>query len=322
MYMNSHATNSTVSSRVEARARISDLDAQISMLEAAPSSLRNERDAFQEQLDSCIYPVLTLPTEIVSEIFTHFVPVYPARPPLVGLLSPSTLGQVCRTWRQIAISTPSLWRAIRLDLDNRINRPTQLRLLDTWLERSRTSPLSISLDYSVRDMYLAILPFIETVFRHAFHFEEMNVRLPFRYMAFLPIQNFPVLHTLTFRPSDVCPAGADPILLFDQAPNLTNVTVNGYFDPFLLILPWSQITTINALCLFEEELIEILRLAVNLVRFSVNLFATDNRPPMPVVPPHMHLQDLTFHVSPLPTAEEIHIFDELTLPALRSLEVP
>ncbi|KAJ7470992.1 hypothetical protein FB451DRAFT_324350 [Mycena latifolia] len=120
MYTNSHATDSTVSSRVEARARISDLDAQN------------------------IYPVLTLPTEIVSEIFTHFVPVYPACPPLVGLLSPSTLGQVCRKWRQIAISTPSLWRAIRLDLDNRINRPTQLRLLDTWLERSRTSPLSIS----------------------------------------------------------------------------------------------------------------------------------------------------------------------------------
>ncbi|KAJ6479467.1 hypothetical protein C8R47DRAFT_1019155, partial [Mycena vitilis] len=64
-------------------------------------------------------PVLTLPTETISEIFIQFFPSYPSRPPLTGNLSPRLLTQICRSWRQIALTTPSIWRAIPGNSDGR-----------------------------------------------------------------------------------------------------------------------------------------------------------------------------------------------------------
>ncbi|KAJ7252245.1 hypothetical protein C8J57DRAFT_1520084 [Mycena rebaudengoi] len=72
------------------------------------ASARCERDKFQSRLDDYKYPVLTLPAEITSEIFIHFLPIYPLRPPPTGLLSPALLGQICRKWRDVALGTPRL----------------------------------------------------------------------------------------------------------------------------------------------------------------------------------------------------------------------
>ncbi|KAJ7470985.1 hypothetical protein FB451DRAFT_1399738 [Mycena latifolia] len=311
MFINSHATaaDSSVSSRVKARARISELDAQISSLEVALRALRRKRDMVQKQLDSYIYPVLTLPNEIVSEIFTHFLPVYSECPPLIGLLSPSTLGQVCREWREIAVSTPSLWRAIYLDLNND-------------KKRSGVSPFFINLYHSGPTSDVGISPFFDTVLDHTFHCEEMELCICLPHMQFLSSQNLPTLEALTIDPTDEWTDGTDPIILFDQAPNLTVVTLGPSFDPFRLGLPWVQITTLCGTCLFEKELMEVLRLAVNLVYCNVNLTTSYNDVAMPVVPPHMHLQDIVFNVEDLTAARKIRIFDKLMLPALRSLEIP
>ncbi|KAJ7113015.1 hypothetical protein C8R44DRAFT_552140, partial [Mycena epipterygia] len=89
--------------------RITALDAQISDLERSLLSLRNECRMAQARLDAHVYPVLTLPDEIVSEIFVGTLPEYPLSPPVYGLLSPTSLSQICHQWREIALSTPMLW---------------------------------------------------------------------------------------------------------------------------------------------------------------------------------------------------------------------
>ncbi|KAJ7187800.1 hypothetical protein C8R46DRAFT_1424 [Mycena filopes] len=81
------------------RRRIIEIDAQILELEATLSDLRGRKAIAQERLDSYKYPVLTLPPEIVSEIFTHFLPTYPDCPDPTGAFSPTELTQICRTWR-------------------------------------------------------------------------------------------------------------------------------------------------------------------------------------------------------------------------------
>ncbi|KAJ7705931.1 hypothetical protein B0H14DRAFT_2415857, partial [Mycena olivaceomarginata] len=53
-------------------------------------------------------PVLTLPNEIISEIFVQFLPVYPLSSPSTGPFSPTLLTQICRRWREIALTTPLL----------------------------------------------------------------------------------------------------------------------------------------------------------------------------------------------------------------------
>ncbi|KAJ7772173.1 hypothetical protein B0H16DRAFT_1768717 [Mycena metata] len=58
------------------RARVADLEAQILHLHNSISTLRAERNLAQERLDSYRYPILTLPNEITSEVFMHFLPDY------------------------------------------------------------------------------------------------------------------------------------------------------------------------------------------------------------------------------------------------------
>ncbi|KAJ7257017.1 hypothetical protein C8J57DRAFT_1649148, partial [Mycena rebaudengoi] len=89
--------------------RISELDARILSLQKSLDAARRQRENLQSRLDDRPYPVLTLPVEITSEIFIHFLPKYPLCPPLTGLLSPALLGQIFRKWREIAFNTPGLW---------------------------------------------------------------------------------------------------------------------------------------------------------------------------------------------------------------------
>ncbi|KAF7366413.1 F-box domain-containing protein [Mycena sanguinolenta] len=94
------------------RARVAELEARILDLECSIAELRAEKAIAQERLNSYKYQVLTLPDEIISEIFVHFLPSYPICPPLVGPLSPISLTHICRKWRARALATPVLWRAI------------------------------------------------------------------------------------------------------------------------------------------------------------------------------------------------------------------
>ncbi|KAJ7918342.1 hypothetical protein B0H13DRAFT_2321513 [Mycena leptocephala] len=127
------------------RLHIAEIEAQILDLERSLYALRAEKTLVQERLDSYKYPVLTLPNEIVSEIFIQFPPDYPACPPLTGLLSPTTLLLICRKWRQLALTTPALWSALLLT-NYHISFERLAHVADFWLERSSCCPLSISIE--------------------------------------------------------------------------------------------------------------------------------------------------------------------------------
>ncbi|KAJ7718359.1 hypothetical protein DFH07DRAFT_1068058 [Mycena maculata] len=99
----------------------------------------------QAESDSIVYPVLSLPSELASFIFFHCTPSSTPPPQPSSLESPLRLSQVCRHWRDIAISTPELWQCIAFVSPV----PSDLRsveMLGTWLSRSGRHPLNISLD--------------------------------------------------------------------------------------------------------------------------------------------------------------------------------
>ncbi|KAJ7780478.1 hypothetical protein B0H14DRAFT_2960886, partial [Mycena olivaceomarginata] len=132
------------------RARVADIEATILDLHISLSKLRAEQEIAQEWLDSYTYPVLTLPNEIVSEIFIHSLPQYPVCTPLVGILSPISLAQICRKWRAVALATPMLWRAIKLSCAYTPWIEYEY-IVDSWLSRSGCRPLSICVDdYATR----------------------------------------------------------------------------------------------------------------------------------------------------------------------------
>ncbi|KAJ7661919.1 hypothetical protein DFH06DRAFT_1129098 [Mycena polygramma] len=127
------------------RSRIAEIDSRILELERSLSGLRAQKTLAEDRLESYKYPVLTLPNEIVSEIFIRFLPVYPICPPLTGVLSPTSLTHICRQWRQIALTMPELWRAIALlENDASLEHPHQYgSISNMWLQRSLFTPLSI-----------------------------------------------------------------------------------------------------------------------------------------------------------------------------------
>ncbi|KAJ7701687.1 hypothetical protein B0H16DRAFT_1640572 [Mycena metata] len=85
------------------RARLEEIEVEVLNLQRSIGILRAEEKQVKKRLNSRYYPVLTLPNELVSEIFLHFLPEYPRCPPMCGGLSPITLTQICRSWREIAI---------------------------------------------------------------------------------------------------------------------------------------------------------------------------------------------------------------------------
>ncbi|KAJ7156540.1 hypothetical protein C8R43DRAFT_414589, partial [Mycena crocata] len=135
------------------RARLKGVEAEILQLEQSLRLLRMERHCIEARLDRR-YPILTLPNEIVSEIFLHSLPTYLD----CRLLSPTLLTHLCHKWRQIALATPALWRAVPL----RLYSNSTMQILASWLARSCSCPLSIKIsrnETNLRDDVMhALLP--------------------------------------------------------------------------------------------------------------------------------------------------------------------
>ncbi|KAJ7709336.1 hypothetical protein B0H16DRAFT_1344498 [Mycena metata] len=176
-------------------ARIIDLEGSLRALRAEKKLLEAEQETLQHRLDAYAYPVLTLPPEIVSEIFVRFLPVYPKRALQQGLLSPITLGQVCRLWRQIAFSTPKLWRTFKLVLFVKASEQSYQAdhvRMEAALRRSGSCPLSVEVFYSRPEM----TPLFETLMAHRARWQHL--KLFARIHNFAAINGpFPLLRSLT-----------------------------------------------------------------------------------------------------------------------------
>ncbi|KAK7013119.1 hypothetical protein R3P38DRAFT_1517092 [Favolaschia claudopus] len=111
--------------------------------------------ALEHTISECalleFYPVLSLPTEIISEVFVHCLAHKPNHfgsfIPFTNL-APFVLLRVCRKWRAIATTTPRLWQNLRLDF-----YAMPLRFFDAenfesflgdWVARARSLPLSLN----------------------------------------------------------------------------------------------------------------------------------------------------------------------------------
>ncbi|KAJ6456456.1 hypothetical protein C8R45DRAFT_578724 [Mycena sanguinolenta] len=246
------------------RTLLCDLNAKIHDPECSPSELCTEQAQAQEKPDAFTYPVLTLPNDITSEIFTRFVPVYPAVPPLTGIASPTTLTHVCRQWRQVALATPALWRAIY----NSGRELGEIRdMAKTWIKRSEPYPLSIEINVDSPDVLRGLLmqPSAITTGRWA----HLKLRIPSSFSARLGLSSMPILQSLDFF-------GTLSLFLpyagfaFYDVPQLRTVCLSDHAVS-KISLPWEQLTSLTLLCVHAWEGIKILRQVPNLVTCALRL---------------------------------------------------
>ncbi|KAF5315988.1 hypothetical protein D9758_018111 [Tetrapyrgos nigripes] len=129
------------------------LNSKVQKLQTALRELEQKRNSVQIWIDAhraLLSPSRRLPAELLSEIFAHCLP-RDRNPNCSQSEAPILLGRVCRTWRQVSLSTPYLWASIHIVLPIRASRSVILSWIDarregveTWLGRSGSLPLSIS----------------------------------------------------------------------------------------------------------------------------------------------------------------------------------
>ncbi|KAJ7868858.1 hypothetical protein B0H13DRAFT_2063884 [Mycena leptocephala] len=297
------------------RARIADIEAQILDLERSLAALQAEKTIAQVRLQSYKYPVLTLPNEIISEIFIHFLPVYPDCPPLTGILSPTSLTQICRKWREVALATPSLWRAIAFT-DYHISFERRSDIYDFWLKRSKSCPLSLHIDEFYEDQIDVSDSEISAVISHRARWEYLKLHLVQSHPVF--DGPMPLLRHLHLYRENI------DLLPFGHAPLLRTAVLNDDAARSVA-LPWAQLASLTLRYMDPSDCLPILKQASNLVHCTLHVWdGDDSDQPGPITLPH--LKSLTLRNLGNPgrprDAESVQYLDAFITPALCSLEIP
>ncbi|KAJ6457485.1 hypothetical protein C8R47DRAFT_1164121 [Mycena vitilis] len=252
--INDHSADSAtmLASLAADRTRVAELQTRILDLERALSQLRIEQSQAQERLDSYRYPVLTLPDDITSEIFTRIVPPYPHFPQLTGHFSPMILTHICRQWRDLALGTPMLWSAISSSL-----REWTPRIIEMWMERSRSCPLYLQLGEYPRAADLLLL---ETIILHRAHCEYLRIDLTAAHLHLFD-GPMPLLRQLDLVLTD---EESPESVSLQEVPLLRTVAFN-YSAALRVIVPWAQLTSLKLYDVSPSQAVPILVQTPNLV---------------------------------------------------------
>ncbi|KAJ7016523.1 hypothetical protein C8F04DRAFT_1281165 [Mycena alexandri] len=277
--------------------------AQLAAARAAASQANQllHRAVVQEESEVIHYPVLTLPVELTSEIFCWtLVAPWPEveGTPLEG---PLRLGQICRLWREIALSTPALWTSLHLPLRRRIPE-SYLSRIQTVLSRTASLPLTISLTAQYRvqgDSEALRLRAMEEILNvlapHSRTWAEISFKTPPDPLNALHSihHQLPQLTSLELL-LEFTPADGTVGTMFNHAPMLRNVHLSR-FGSQRLALPWTQLTSLHIDSSRLHQLAETISWTPNLVELIVGDITEGG--PLPHIPALPHLKSLIFTIT-------------------------
>ncbi|KZP28627.1 hypothetical protein FIBSPDRAFT_245318 [Athelia psychrophila] len=269
--------------------------------------------AFSETYVGRLSPIQLIPTEILIEIFSYLKPGVRdlnTTPAQGGSLLPT---HVCQQWRQVALSTPTLWNHISACVDaSQRNTRLMLECVEAWLTRTRDCPLSINIRCQLTgspDIWNALLDLLlpqSHRWRHAaiasLHKTDLSrVR-----------NNLPLLETLDLSLLYPEHVSTDS---FENTPMLKTVFVdvrNGYRKSGGL--PWSQLTYFKAAGCTVAQAFSLLQNMHNVVTFVAHLYNGESDSKTPTFHPLRLFKLQTLELSYASGVESL--FDCLYLPSL------
>ncbi|KAF7331285.1 F-box domain-containing protein [Mycena kentingensis (nom. inval.)] len=125
------------------------LEEEVSRLQDLLSVATAARDAHKALMDdhqALLSPVRRVPDDILRAIFV--ATLHPTRDTaLSGDEGPLLVAQICKFWREIALTTPRLWASMHLSIpgDDSQLRSAMIEVVATWLKRSGAVPLSFTI---------------------------------------------------------------------------------------------------------------------------------------------------------------------------------
>ncbi|KAJ7462147.1 hypothetical protein FB451DRAFT_1095669, partial [Mycena latifolia] len=251
------------------RLRLAQLDAQIAEQKLALDVLQRTRlDVEHELHATATFPVSKLPVELTAEIFLWCLPAhedaFEVLPDVVweqmSRLSPHAplaLASVCRRWREVVLSTPTLWSRLEYRFsEDEIEAPETGEAIMQWLGRAESQPLSIILRWhpTISELYIPT-PVHNLIHRHSDAIQHLGLEMPRRTIQQLGLDSrrFPLLRSA--RLFESLGNNDAPVHVFTDAP-LLHILHSSNSHPTLpaYILPWLQLTTfhgqINSMDLF------------------------------------------------------------------------
>ncbi|KAJ7137279.1 hypothetical protein C8R46DRAFT_613396 [Mycena filopes] len=295
----------------ELRLRASSLDSEITALRAQLDRLLADRGVIQERLDAIVYPVLTLPVEITSQIFCWTV-LHPRPHSWIPFHKYFVLGQICRLRREVALSTPEMWNKLDLTPADAVGTQPPFRL-QTLLSRAATLPLSISfVASSTADTHM-----LDVLAAHSRMWGKIMFVGPFERLApfYTMTHELPLLKSLKLILDDT---PNDDVFgtMFQNAPLLRTVHLS-CFGSQQPALPWAQLTSLHIRHSTSDDLANILGWTLNLVHLIIHdvYMELDTRPFLPLA----HLRSLVL-VHPAP-AEQHAIMSLIIAAPLQTLRI-
>lgn len=139
----------------EPNRKINIIGSQIQELNDTLRKLEKERDVLGFRVTTYkgfLSPARRLLPDILQEIFIHCLPT-DSNSAMSTCEAPLLLGRICRKWRDVVYSTPSLWATIHIAVPpdagsgiwHMYDHVSRAQAIVTWLSRSGVLPLSISL---------------------------------------------------------------------------------------------------------------------------------------------------------------------------------
>ncbi|KAJ7634379.1 hypothetical protein FB45DRAFT_1025330 [Roridomyces roridus] len=291
----------------ELRPRLAAIERQMSLLEAQMSALRDEREMVALELEGIVYPVLTLPNEILSEIVLQYVCDQSQYNPLL-------LTWVCRLWREVrspptgsgrilfaCIPVPHISPSKGVHLNNLPS--TACCFVVFACGNSAFAPALRHPLTSEKSQEL-----LQVVTTYSSQWETLSVDI-----ALFPTDrcfSFPRLTKLELIPRE---EGPTILPILSDSPRLRELYAEGYrLTRPSSAFPCAQLTKLS-LDTDLETCLEFLAQTPNVEELYLSVESMEHPPPSlsPISLPLLHTLELGMETSP--------IFTYITLPALNKL---
>ncbi|KAJ7605288.1 hypothetical protein FB45DRAFT_1069409 [Roridomyces roridus] len=252
--------------RTRHRHEISRLQERLACLETERAELAD----YHSQNTAILSPLRRMPSELIAEIFSWSLPTaYETRGPDVKR-SPWVLAQVSSRWRNISLSTPSLWSLVKIWGKN-IDK-LDIDMIRTQVDRARK--LKVHFYASEDGSSVPQIKFFDFLSEHAARWEELSVQLTPTLVPRLGALRgrLPSLQRLRIQGAENH-VGHDHIKCFETASSLVDVGISG---PFISIpFPTHQLTSCRLQGPWDTHQ-RILKMAPNVVEACIQIVPESN----------------------------------------------
>ena len=291
-----------------------ELDDDIAHVQAVLDKLRRKREPLRKFItkqNTILAPIRRVPTEILIEIFILCMGY--DKSSFSPKRSPSLVGQVCRGWRQVALSTQKLWSSITVTSYYRPSS-TQAKL---WISRASCAPLAIRL-YSENTNIEKIRAVIAVLVQHCDRWRHLDLRIhPTMVPCLSSIKHrLPWLESLRIQ---LPTRHFHELDIFEVAPRLRILFLGPNILHTMLKVPWHQVKDLHAHVDTVTKCLETLQLMPNLVKCTIQASPMSKASillhDIPILTfPHLRF----FHILQLHPDE---IFNNIKLPIIHTLHV-